>query len=125
MIKANVLSKLTPEQAQKADYDRYFVKHPKDFSPTRNKTIVEQTIKDYEAMRIKKAKQFDDHYAERADAVITYLRSLDRGGATSSLEKYFGKRMLAHLRGQQIRDMLMAGMRVKNKQGEILKPGGV
>lgn len=91
------------------------------FSPERNKAIVEQTITDYEVSLVKRGKQFDEHYAERADAVITYLRSLDKGQATSNLERYFGRKMLAHLRGQQIRDRLMSGLMVKNKQGQIIK----
>ena len=100
---------------------RFILKSPdSDFSPERNKQIVEQSIKDYEVMRAKKTAEHDDSYAERSDAVVSYLRHLDRG-ATTPMEKYFGKKMLAYLRGQQIRERLMAGMTLQNKKGEIIK----
>lgn len=113
----------SPETMQRDDMQRFFVKDPKNFSPERNKAIVEKTIEEYEAMRRKKMEEKVDHYGERADAVVTYLKSLDRGHGESNLEKYFGKRMLAYLRGQQIRDQLMSGLTIKDKQGNIIKSG--
>lgn len=111
---------------QQSDQQRFFVKDPVGFSPERNKEIVENSIKKYEAMRIKKVNDVVDHYSERADAVVSYLKSLDRGkGAQGNLEKYFGKQALAYLRGQQIRDRLMGSMMVKNKSGEIIKPSAI
>lgn len=86
----------------------------------RNDFVIEKTIKEYEAMRAKKASQYDDSYMERSDAVITYLRSLDKGKGSSNIEKYFGKRMLAHLRGEEIKAKLMSGMKVVNKEGQIV-----
>lgn len=116
----------TPDDVQKEDYQRFYKKDATGFSAERNKAIVEQTIKEYEAMRAKKAVVFDEHYAERSDAVVTYLKQIDRGnGSNGNLEKYFGRKWLAYLRGQEIRDKLMAGMTVRNKDGVILKPGGM
>jgi len=115
----------TPNEMMQADHQRFFVRDADGFSAERNNFIIEQTIKEYEAMRAKKNKQFDDHYAERADAVVSFIKSVDKGNNNSgnNLEKYFGKKMLAYLRGQQIRDQLMSGMTVKNKDGLILKRG--
>ena len=75
---------------------RFILETPDDgFSPERNKFIIEQSIKEYEAMRAKKMKAHDDEYAERADAVVSYLRALSRGGSNANIEKYFGKKPLA------------------------------
>lgn len=108
---------------QKADHDRFYVKDPTGFSAARNKAIVEQTIQEYDAMRAKKAAEHDDSYAERSDAVVSYLKHLDQGLGESNMSRYFGKKTLAYLRGQQIRETLMKGMTVKNKSGIILKRG--
>lgn len=112
------------DDMKKSDYARFFNSDPDGFSPERNKFIVEQTIKDYEAMRAKKAKAQDEAYAERADATVTYLKSLDRGqGGESNLLKYFGKRELARLQGLEIKQKLMQGMTIRNQQGEIIHRG--
>ena len=116
-----------PEDLQPEDYK--YILHGKDidpnFSPEKNRAIVEKTIQQYEANLKRKMDEKVDNYGERADAVVTYLRALNRGyGAHSDLERYFGRQMMAHLRGQQIRDSLMSGMTVQNKQGQIIKPGG-
>ena len=93
------------------------------FSPERNKAIIENSIKEYEAMRAKKLKDQVDQYAERADAVVTYLKSLNKGGMESNMEKYFGKKNLAYLRGQEIREKLMANMTVRDQDGNIIRKG--
>jgi hypothetical protein len=102
--------------------DRKWIKDKPDegFSPERNKAIVDQTIKEYEAIRANKLKSRVEEYAERSDAVVTYLKALDQGRGHSNLERFFGKKMLAHLRGQEIRDQLMSGMNVLHQQGEII-----
>lgn len=113
------------EDMKKADHARFFNSDPVDgFSAERNKFIVEQTISDYEAMRLKKAKAQDEAYAERSDAVVTYLKVLDRGqGGESNMLKFFGKKELARLQGVEIRQKLMQGMTIRNQQGEIIHRG--
>ncbi len=112
----------TPIEMQQADKQRFFNSDPDGFSPERNKFIIEETIRKYEATRVKKVNDVVDHYSERADAVVSFIKSVDRGkGAQGNLEKYFGKQMLAYLRGQQIRDKLMNNMLVKDKAGNIVK----
>lgn len=111
---------------QYSDHNRFFNRDPDGFSPERNKFIVESTIKKYDATRLKKVDDVVSHFEERADAVVSFIKSVDRGkGAQGNLEKYFGRKMLAYLRGQQIRDKLMKGMMVKNKTGQIIKPASL
>ena len=108
-----------------APEDRKFILETPDdgFSPERNKFIIEKSIKDYEAMRAKKMKAHDDAYAERADAIATYLNGLAMGGRSSSIEKYFGKRTLAYLRGDEIRQKLMANMKIYDREGNLIRKG--
>jgi len=83
------------------DYLRYFNKKPVGFSPEWNKHVIDTTIKEYEDNRKRRAKEFNDQIRERAEAVASYLEYLDRG-YVSSVEKYFGKKVLAHLRGEDV-----------------------
>lgn len=109
---------------QKDDFQRFFVADGKvdaNFSPQRNKAIIEQSIKDYEAMRAKKGTSQDDAFAERADAVVSFLRSMANGHSEKSVDQYFGRKALAQLRGEEIRRQLMSGMTLKNKDGVIIQ----
>ncbi len=106
--------------------DQKWIVNDPNYDVAKNKAIIEKTISDYEAMRAKKAKEHDKDYEERADAMVSYLRSLDQRsssgiGSSSNMEKYFGRRMLAYLRGEEIRAKLMAGMGVVTPDGRLLK----
>lgn len=121
----NAMLEIQPTQnIQKDDHQRFFVPDGKvdpNFSPQRNKAIIEQTIQEYEKLRAKKASSQDEHFGERADAVLSYLHSVAvDGGSDRNMEKYFGKRMLAYLRGTQIRDQLMANRAIQSKDGAII-----
>lgn len=84
----------------KKDVEKFYVAKPDpSFNPDRNKFIIEDTIRKYEATVIRKQKEYRDKVGERADAVATYLKSRLVG---SPIEKYFGRRQLAELRGQKI-----------------------
>ena len=72
------------------------------FSPDRNKFVIESTIKKYEAMRAKKLKEFREGVAERAYAIASYLTSRYGAHSSTPIQRYFGKRYLAELRGQNI-----------------------
>lgn len=97
---------------QKRDHRLYFLPEgDPGFSPERNKQTIEKSIKKYEARRLKAIKQAYEEYGERADAVVTFLKAVERG-KEANVDKYFGKRTLAALRGDEIRERLMSGMRI-------------
>ena len=76
------------------------------FSVAKNRWIINNTIKKYEKNRQKKMAEFTDALRERTDAAATYLMG-DQGAQRSrSVEQYFSKQELAHLRGQDIQNML-------------------
>ena len=94
------MAKLTDNQLK--DYKRYYVDNPgSGFSPERNSYIVEKTIKETDKAIRDRKKAYQDKVAERSEAVASYIKYLDKGGGFSA-EKYFGRRNLAHLRGQKI-----------------------
>lgn len=100
-----------PKPIPKSDWKYVPVDPEEGFSAEHNRRVVDRSIKKYEAMRAKKQKEFDGKARERASALASYLKSLDRGN-TSNVEKYFGRNYLAHLRGQEIMDY------AKKKQAE-------
>ena len=85
----------------KRDYQKYYVERPEGFNPEYNKYVIDKTIREYEAKRALKYKMFNEALKERASAVANYLQHLNSGKSTS-IEKYFGKKELARLRGKEI-----------------------
>jgi len=76
------------------------------FSVSKNRWIINNTIKKYEKNRAKKMSEFTDALRERTDAAATYLCGMGGASRSRSIEAYFSKQELAHLRGQNIQNML-------------------
>ena len=97
------------------DYKRYY-KEAGDpgFNPSRNKAVIDKSIKKYEAMRRRKLAEHQDKLRERTDAVAQYLTSQHGAGSNKPVEKYFGKRTLAYLRGESIVGEIKERMRIIN-----------
>lgn len=88
---------------QVQDFKKYFkYKGDVGFSPEKNKAVIEQTIVDAEAEYAKRKKKFMGMVGERVDLIATYLKSPNGGQKNKSLEKYFGRKELARLRGMEI-----------------------
>ena len=88
---------------EKRDYQKFYVPKPdSNFNPEYNNSVIQNTIAEYEKMRRSKHNIYLEKLAERVDAAVSYVMYLERGGS-SPAEKYFGKRILAQLRGQKIR----------------------
>lgn len=92
------------------------------FSPERNKRIIDKTIKNYEAMLLKKERMFTEGLAERTDAAAYYVKHLQKGKSTPA-EKYFGRRTLAYLRGKFLLDRLKDQLTVI-KGNKVLRTSG-
>ena len=88
--------------------DRKFLPKEPDpeFSVRKNKFVVENTIKKYEANRKKKMAEFEDKLGERTHAAASYLAGGGGAERSRSVDKYFGKTGLAHLRGEDIANQL-------------------
>ena len=78
-----------------------------DFSVARNRKIIEDSIKKYDKERDRKMKVFTDKLGERVEAVSTYLTGTGGVSKSRTVERYFGKTYLAHLRGEDLRNQLI------------------
>ena len=93
---------------QKQDYALFYVEDGEEgFSPERNKAVIANSIKKYNAYKKKQVKKYHEELDERVHAVACFLRSkfLDSNNP-NIIERYFGKQYLAYLRGQKIRKVL-------------------
>lgn len=103
---------------------KYVPKDPeKGFSADRNNKIIDEVIEESERIWQAKRREHNAQLAERTDAVATYLTSIAQGGKTTSIEKYFGKKHLAYLRGQEIISKIQKSLSVV-KGGKIIKRAG-
>jgi hypothetical protein len=66
-------------------------------------------------------KEYRDQIAERSDAVATYLTSRIAEGNTP-IEKYFGKKMMSHLRGEKILQILKGFYTIGGKKRKLYLP---
>ncbi len=100
------------------DDKKFYLEIPDpNFSPDRNKAIIDMTIKKYEANRKKKLQELNDPYRERSDAVVSFLKTAEQKPGYD-INRFFGRKMLAYLRGDEIRQKLMAGMTILDKNGK-------
>ena len=105
------------------DYKKFYLEVPDpDFSPAKNKAVIENTIKKVRAMRKKKAEEYKDPYAERVDAMVSFLKHAERT-KNGKIKKYFSPSYLAYLRGENIRRELLSRMSFRTNDGrEIANP---
>src|SRR3990167_7319051 len=77
-----------------------------DFDPEHNKRTIINTIKKKELFERNRKRKLDNELGERFVAISQFLKSQEKGGSSSSIEKYFGKSYLAYLKGQNLIDNL-------------------
>lgn len=108
-----------------ARQDERFVQKEPDagFDPERNRRIINEVIEDTEKICAKKQREAGEQLHERTDAVATYLHNIQQGGNTSNISKYFGRKYLAYLRGQEVLQQIQKGLTIV-KDGKIIKRAG-
>jgi hypothetical protein len=82
-----------------------------NFNGDHNKRVIAEVMRKHEETRQRKIKEFNEELAERADAAEMYLLHVSNKG--TPIEKYFGRRELAHLQGKKIIQKLVE---IKGKQ---------
>lgn len=87
-----------------------------DFDVERNMSVIDEVIENTERMRNKKRKEFEDKLRERTGAVAMYLKNVQSGDGESNVEKYFGKKHLAYLRGVEVLERLKEQLSVTGKK---------
>lgn len=85
---------------QPKDY-KYFVQNPKNFSPEKNKAVVNETIKETTAYFKKLETELDDEAGNRIDILGTYARyRFNRGEKT--FKQYAGNDLYKKLIGEKL-----------------------
>ena len=73
-----------------------------DFDPEHNKRVIDEVDEWNDAMDRRRDKEFKEKTQERVNAVAQYLGNISQGKGVHGVDKYFGKRYLAYLRGEEI-----------------------
>lgn len=79
-----------------------------DFSEEHNRRVIAEVDEWNDRMDRVREKTHKESVRERSSAVSRYLHQLSQGRGVSGVDKYFGKRYLAYLRGQEILSKLKA-----------------
>lgn len=94
---------------------KYGVTEDADFSAKRNKEVIDRTIKKMELRKAQKEKEYVSSIRERAEAVASFLKHVNNG-KDNNVVKYFGRREIARLRGEDIATKIKASLFTKNGQ---------
>ena len=79
-----------------------------NFSEEHNKQVIAEVEDENDRMDRKRARDYHEKTRERANAVVQYLKNLTQGKGITGIDRYFGKRYLAYLRGEEIVNQLKA-----------------
>lgn len=72
------------------------------FDPEHNRRVIEETEREMDELDKKIDRDFSEKTRERTTAAAHYLRNVAQGKGVTQVDKYFGKRYLAYLRGQEV-----------------------
>ena len=109
-----------PKKIMPEDWGFVPVDPSPNFSAEHNRRVVDEVIRDGEATKRKKDKEYMDQLGERSAATAQYLKSLQKG-STSNAEKYFGRKYLAHLTGRQKLEQIKKAYAKKEKESQAQK----
>lgn len=111
------------DKVAKSDWKFVKVDPDPDFDPQHNRRVIEEVIRESEALSRQRKREFAEGLGERSNALATFISSVNLGGKRENAEKYFGKKFLDHLKGKdkvaerQSKDGLM----VIGKNGKIIR----
>ncbi len=105
---------------QKEDYKFVGVNPDPGFDADRNKKVITETIANSERNRRLKQADYKDRLMARTGAIATYIKSIDNGQTSMDVLKYFGRKEIARLRGEEIRESIL-GKLSNAKREEALK----
>lgn len=88
-------------KSQLRDYQLYYKINPETgFSPARNKQIIAETIKEADENRVRKMQSYMKNISNRINMLFDYWYSPK--STSMEMEKYFGKKWMGYLRGQEL-----------------------
>jgi hypothetical protein len=92
---------------------KYGVDKDPNFSAKRNQMIINRTIMKTDLAKMRKEKEYTESIRERSEAVASFLSHVNEG-KHNDVVKYFGRRELARLRGEDIATQIKAKILNKN-----------
>ena len=122
--------KTKPDYVSPEDW-KYMEQNPygdPDFDPEHNKKVIKEVNDWNDKMDRIRERDHREAIRERTSAITQYLKQAQSGKGVMSVDKYFGKRYLAYLRGQEIvsklksNPALVAKMKERYKDKGVLKP---
>lgn len=97
---------LNGERVSSADMKRFWAERPDpDFDPKRNEDVIKRSIARAEELRRQKIKAKMEGIGDRANALASYIKYLDKGGGKKA-EDYFGRKEMARLQGKKVIQIL-------------------
>ena len=112
------------DQVHQKDWRYVGVEPDKDFSPEHNMEVIERTIREAEKQRRMQKRKFKEGLDERAEALATYLKSIEQGGKSSSVSGYFGKKYKGYLAGKYAIERIKDGLTTLGENGQVIRRPG-
>ena len=123
------LSGVKKDSIHKKDF-KFMEQNPygdSDFDAEHNHRVIAEVDEWNDVMERKRDRDYKRKTQERTNAVTSYLTNISQGKGITDIERYFGRRYLAYLRGQQIVNQLKANpfliekiKRVMEKKGTLM-----
>jgi len=97
---------------------KYMPKTPsKGFSPARSAAIFEEIIRHNDKEQERRAKEYRDMVAGKADAAVSYFKRRVNGSSLS-IEDYFGPALKTEIWGQRFAEKIKMAQMVYKKTGK-------
>src|SRR3990167_3356111 len=109
-----------PDYISPEDF-KYMEKNPygdANFSKEHNERVIKEVNDWNDQMDRKRDRDYSAKTKERTDAVVKYLKQIESGKGVTSVDKYFGRKYLAYLRGAEIVSKLKANPALVQKMKE-------
>src|SRR3990167_4632412 len=110
-----------PDKVDKVDWPFVPVDPEPGFDADHNRRVIQESVEATDKLLRQKEHEHADAYRERSAATAQYLKSLQMGGKTRDIEKYFGRRYLAYLRGKEVMARIKDQLTVWGKDGKIIR----
>lgn len=98
------------------DYKHVGVDPDPNFDAEHNRRVIKETIEENERLRARRQREYGSKIRDKSEAVARYVTDLADGKTNSNVEKYFGRKELLRMRGEEIRDIIKAKISDGTKQ---------
>lgn len=100
----------------KTDWSKVPVDPDPGFSAEHNRRVIDDVIDFTDKLIKRRKKEHNEELKERSWAISKYLKSLEMGGEESNMAKYFGRREMARLQGENIMEKMKRAKMMNEKE---------